>query len=98
PYRRELEGISRFQAAVSGLPRQLALLHVGRNDAAGYFYYVMEPADDAETGSAIDPDRYVPLTLREMLKRRGRLPASECIQFVLELARGLAVLHGVGLI
>lgn len=98
PYLRELEGISRFQAAVSGRPRQLALLHVGRNDDAGYFYYVMEPADDAETGSAIDPDRYVPLTLREMLKRRGRIPASECVQFALELARGLAVLHGENLI
>ncbi len=98
PYLRELEGISRFQAAVSGRPRQLALLHVGRNDDAGYFYYVMEPADDAESGSAIDPDRYVPLTLREMVKRRGRLPASECVQFALELARGLAVLHGENLI
>ncbi|MGE3308412.1 MAG: protein kinase [Limisphaerales bacterium] len=98
PYLRELEGISRFQAAVSGRPRQLALLHVGRNDEAGYFYYVMEPADDAETGSAIDPDRYVPLTLREMLRRRGRIPASECVQFALELARGLAVLHGENLI
>lgn len=98
PYLRELEGISRFQAAVSGRPRQLALLHVGRNDEAGYFYYVMEPADDVETGSAIDPDRYVPLTLREMVKRRGRLPAAECIQFALELARGLAVLHGENLI
>ncbi len=98
PYLRELEGISRFQAAVSGRPRQLALLHVGRNDDAGYFYYVMEPADDAETGSAIDPDRYVPLTLREMLRRRGRIPASECVQFALELARGLAVLHGENLI
>jgi WD40 repeat protein/serine/threonine protein kinase len=98
PYLRELEGISRFQAAVSGRPRQLALLHVGRNDDAGYFYYVMEPADDAESGSAIDPDRYVPLTLREMVKRRGRLPAAECVQFALELARGLAVLHGENLI
>ncbi len=98
PFLRELEGISRFQAAVSGRPRQLALLHVGRNDAAGYFYYVMEPADDAEAGSAIDPDRYVPLTLKELFARRGRLPAAECIQIALELARGLAVLHEVRLV
>lgn len=98
PYLRELEGISRFQAAASGRPRQLALLHVGRNDAEGYFYYVMEPADDAEAGSAIDPDRYVPLTLKELFARRGRLPATECIQLALELARGLAILHGANLI
>ncbi len=98
PYLRELEGISRFQAAASGRPRQLALLHVGRNDADGYFYYVMEPADDAETGSEIIPDKYVPLTLKELFSRRGRIPATECIQLVLELARGLVVLHGAGLI
>jgi WD40 repeat protein len=98
PFRRELEGISRFQAAVSGRPRQLALLHVGRNEEAGYFYYVMEPADDADAGSAIDPDRYVPLTLRELFSRRGRLPAAECVQLALELARGLAVLHEANLI
>lgn len=98
PFRRELEGISRFQSAVTGQPRQLALLHVGRNDEAGYFYYVMEPADDAEAGSAIDPERYVPLTLKELFRRRGRLPAAECVQVALELARGLAVLHGANLI
>lgn len=98
PYQRELEGISRYQAAVSGRPRQLALLHVGRNDQAGYFYYVMEPADDAEAGSEIDPEHYVPLTLKELFSRRGRLPAAECVQIALELARGLAVLHGENLI
>ncbi|MCC7377669.1 MAG: protein kinase [Verrucomicrobiales bacterium] len=98
PFLRELEGISRYQAAVSGRPRQLALLHVGRNDAAGYFYYVMEPADDAEAGSSIDPARYVPLTLKELFARRGRLPAMESVQLALELARGLAVLHGENLI
>ncbi|MBX3746162.1 MAG: protein kinase [Verrucomicrobiae bacterium] len=97
PFMRELEGISRFQATVSGRPRQLALLHVGRNEAAGYFYYVMEPADDAESGSEIDPDRYVPLTLKELFTRRGRLPATECVQLTLELARGLAVLHEANL-
>ncbi len=98
PFLRELEGITRFQSAVSGRPRQLALLHVGRNDEAGYFYYVMEPADDAEAGSSIDPDRYVPLTLKELFRRRGRLPAAECVQLALELARGLAVLHEANLI
>jgi WD40 repeat protein len=98
PFLRELEGISRYQAAASGRPRQLALLHVGRNDAAGYFYYVMEPADDAEAGSSIDPARYVPLTLKELFARRGRLPAMESVQLALELARGLAVLHGENLI
>ncbi len=98
PYLRELEGITRFQIAASGRPRQLALLHVGRNDRAGYFYYVMEPADDAEAGSEIDPDRYIPLTLKELFSRRGRLPATECIHLSLELARGLAVLHASNLI
>jgi serine/threonine protein kinase len=98
PFRRELQGISRFQAIASGRPRQLALLHVGRNEEAGYFYYVMEPADDAVAGSSIHPDSYVPLTLKELLHRRGRLPASDCVQIALDLARALAVLHDERLI
>src|SRR2546422_942498 len=69
PYEREFKGLKEF-AAVSILEaRQLALLHVGRHDEAGFFYYVMEPADDAETGRDLDPDRYVPNTLKEVRNR-----------------------------
>ena len=52
PYEREFEGIRRFEPVSRTHPSQLNILHVGRNDAAGYFYYVMELADDV--GEAAD--------------------------------------------
>jgi serine/threonine protein kinase len=47
PFRREFEGIQRFERISREHPSQLALFHIGRNEPAGYFYYVMELADQA---------------------------------------------------
>lgn len=97
-YLREFEGIRRF-AAVSLLePSQLGLLDAGRGPSNDFFYYVMELADDVERGSNIDPRTYVPLTLRELRLRRGRLPAAEAAAFGADLARALIVLHRNGLV
>jgi serine/threonine protein kinase len=49
PYQREFEGLLRFERISQEHPSQLKLLHVGRNDGEGYFYYVMELADGAES-------------------------------------------------
>ena len=93
PYEREFNGLKEF-AGISLLEsRQLALLHIGQNLAQGYFYYVMELADDAETGGEIDPERYVPNTLRELRQRLGKLPVAKVLGIAIELARGLAELH-----
>ena len=45
-FRREFEGIQSFEPISREHPSQLALFHIGRNDREGYFYYVMELADD----------------------------------------------------
>src|SRR3989441_1645220 len=47
PYEREFEGIQKFEPISPLHESQVDILHVGRNDAAGYFYYMMELADDA---------------------------------------------------
>src|SRR5262245_29621271 len=47
PYEREFAGIRRFEPVSRSHPSQLNVLHVGRDDVAGHFYYVMELADDA---------------------------------------------------
>src|SRR5437667_4302226 len=47
PYEREFAGIKRFEPLSRAHPSHVDILHVGRNEAAGYFYYVMELADDA---------------------------------------------------
>ena len=93
PFEREFKGLRGFAAVSLTEQRQLALLHVGRNDPAGFFYYVMELADDIETGRAIDPQTYVPYTLKELKARRGRIDAAETLAIGIELVRGLIGLH-----
>jgi WD40 repeat protein len=93
PYEREFRGLTEFAAISLTEARQLALLHVGRAPAAEYFYYVMELADDAVTGREINPDTYVPLTLKKHRDARGRLPVAECVTLGVELARALSGLH-----
>ena len=46
PYEREFAGILKFEPISRAHEGHVDILHVGRNDAAGYFYYVMELADD----------------------------------------------------
>ncbi|MEO6569628.1 MAG: protein kinase [Opitutaceae bacterium] len=98
PFEREFRGLKEFADISLGESSQMTLLHVGRNDVAGFFYYVMELADDAERGRHIDPASYVPLTLAELRTRRGRIAADECARFGVELARVLASLHRRGLV
>lgn len=99
PYEREFEGITRFAAISLREPSQLALLHAGRQDAAGFFYYVMELADDTARGREIDPARYAPCTLRDFAAGRGqRLEIAEVVALGTALARALASLHAAGLV
>ena len=45
PYEREFAGIQRYEPVSRSAAGLVHMLHVGRNDAEGYFYYVMELAD-----------------------------------------------------
>ncbi len=98
PFEREFNGIRRFETVSGTHPGLLNVLHVGRNDAAGYFYYAMEVADDEASGQSIDPDQYKPRTLSSEISRRGRLPLDECIRLGLSLTNALEHLHRNGLI
>ncbi len=53
PFKREFEGIQRFEKISREHPGQLALFHIGRNEAEGYFYYVMELADDVSVAADV---------------------------------------------
>ena len=98
PYEREFAGIEKFEPVSRAHDSQLDVLHVGRDDAAGCFYYVMELADDVARGQDIAPESYAPRTLRAELEARGRLPARECIDLGIALATALEHLHSHGLI
>jgi WD40 repeat protein len=101
PFERELSGIQKFEPISRSHDGLVDILQVGRNDKAGYFYYVMELADDASqpAGSmAPNPESYVPRTLGHEFSSRGRLPPEECLPLFVSLASGLSHLHQHGLI
>jgi serine/threonine protein kinase len=60
PFQREFEGIQRFERISREHPSQLALFHIGRNEAEGYFYYIMELADGLENPKSESPEAEMP--------------------------------------
>ena len=98
PFQREFEGICKFEPLSRTHPGLVDILQVGENVAAGYFYYVMELADDVRTGQSIEPETYVPRTLAEEMKTHQRIPLETSLQIGLSLASALAHLHAQKLI
>src|SRR6185295_12730331 len=72
PFEREFAGLKRFEPISRTHPGWVSILHVGRDEEAGYFYYIMEAADDVARGQGIEPDDYTPKTLASELAKRGR--------------------------
>jgi serine/threonine protein kinase len=98
PFEREFSGILKFEP-VSRLHDGLVdILQVGRNEVDGYFYCVMELADDVATGSNIHPQHYRPRTLERDKNRLKRLPVAECVRLSAAIASALGFLHQHGLI
>ena len=103
PYEREFEGIKKFEPVSRTHESQLAILHVGRNDERGYFYYVMELADPEDEDVAgedgtLEADRYGAKTLRSLVRRHGRIAAEDCLEIALRLTTALNHLHSQGLV
>lgn len=94
----EFSGLQRFEPVSREHDAFVAVLHVGRNNTAGFFYYVMELADDDATGGEINPDTYVPRTLSNELARCGRLSVAATVDLGLSLGEALAELHRRGLV
>jgi len=98
PFDHEFNGVQKFEP-VSRLHDGLVdILQVGRNDAAGYFYYVMEIGDDVRTGQNITSEEYTARTLAWDLDQRRRLPIGECVRLGAAIASALGFLHRHGLI
>ncbi len=103
PYEREFNGILRVEPLSRASDGLVDILHVGRHEPAGYFYYVMELADDAgnhqnSRNPAEDARQYQPLTLARELKRCGRLTFEQCVQLGVNLSSALSSLHQSGLV
>ncbi len=98
PFEREFSGIQKYEPVSRAQPGLMDILQAGRNDQAGYFYYVMELADDVSSGQQIDPANYTPHTLSRERSKRGRLPFEECLNIGLTLTSALGHLHKNGLV
>ncbi len=113
PYEREFRGIVQFEPISRSHPGVVNVLHVGRDDAAGCFFYVMELADGVagfefgvSNSSAISQleardsklEAYSPRTLTAELKSRSRLPVSDAVSLGVQLAGALGHLHRHGLV
>src|SRR5881296_795410 len=82
-FEREFFGLQRFEPISREHDGFVAILHVGRNRSNGFFYYVMELADNdanPESIRGIEPDTYVPKTLSNELARCGRLSVEQSVQ------------------
>src|SRR5437867_6663511 len=98
PYEREFSGIKKFEPLSRSHEGLVDVLQVGRNDEKGYFYYVMELADNTSGGPEIDPATYTPRTLHLGSPRQRRLPFEECVRLGLSLASAAGHLHRHGLV
>lgn len=89
----EFAGITHFEP-ISRLHEGLVdILHVGTNEKDGFFYYILELADDVTAGQNIDPDTYRPRTLAQEIRAKGRLPVGECVRLGAAMASALGFLH-----
>jgi serine/threonine protein kinase len=93
PYDRALRGIQKFMPVSRSHEGFVHILHVGRNDRSGYFFYIMEAGDDETTGQEIDPATYSPKTLASELRARGSIPPRECLDFMLAVTEAVHRLH-----
>jgi CHASE2 domain-containing sensor protein len=96
PYDREFKGMQKFTPISHLHPNLVRILHVGRNDVEGYFFYVMERADALNKTESLE--KYRPHTLGAELEQRGRLPVGDCVKIGLRLTSALAYLHSQGLL
>ena len=98
-YQRALEGLQNFRSLSGESPYLLRVFDVRQRHEEGYFCYMMELADDIESGRRINPNAYKPRTLKNEMTRGGhrqRLPAVKCVEIAIGLARGLRFLHEGG--
>ena len=96
-FEREFEGIQKYEKVSKNHPGLVDVLHVGRDDEAGFYYYVMELADD-ESGvhEEVDVENYKSRTLSSDLKMRPSRSVSDCVEFGIPLAEALGHLHEAG--
>ena len=98
PYEWEFAGVRKFEEVSREHEGFIDVLHIRRDDEAGYFAYVMEAADDITGAPVHSGEDYQPRTLEAERQRRGRLSPAECVRVCLALTASLGELHRRGLV
>ena len=101
PFEREFEGVRQFEEVSRGQAGLVDLFLVGRNEAAGFFYYVMELAAPESDGAGDEGGEwvtYAPRTLQSDLQSIERLPVADCLNLGITVAGALHHLHTHGLV
>jgi serine/threonine protein kinase/formylglycine-generating enzyme required for sulfatase activity len=96
-FEREFEGIQHYESVSKDDDGLVDVLHVGRDDEQGFYYYVMELADDVSKGREINVDDYVPLTLSRKLRRGEKAALPDCLDIGKTLCEALGAMHLGGL-
>ena len=97
-FEREFEGIQRYEQVSKDHPGLVDVLHVGRDDEGGFYYYVMELADDKNgEPENIDPETYRANTLSSEMKATGAKSILDTVNLGISLAGALGHLHEAGL-
>ena len=86
-FERELKGLQQYQQ-ICRRTNLLQIYHVGSGE--DFFYYTMDAAD------SLCEDKYVPKTLANMLRERGKLQIEEIRIMAENILDGLKTLHSKG--
>lgn len=99
-FEREFEGILKYEPISRDHAGLVNILHVGRSEEEGeFYYYVMELGDDIRAGNKINPVEYDPRNLRTDMKAASGIPLDPdvVIEVGLCLSEALTHLHEKGL-
>ena len=96
-FEREFQGILSFEPISRDHEGLVDILHVGRNVEEGFYFYVMELADDRESGTKINVVDYEPHTLSSDKARKVKLSLDEVVDIGIALSEALGHLHSQGL-
>ncbi len=96
-FEREFEGIRQFEPISREHPGLVDVLHVGRNDERGFYYHIMELADDAFGRTEFTTLEYRPRTLSSEIRARGHVGPVDCCRYTALIADALHHLHRYGL-